>query len=176
MAQNIIEELQSTATELLALVGSFTQEQINVIPFEGSWTAAQVAQHLLQSYSAVDVLSGAVQATERPPDYYCEQLKSSFLNFDKKMTSPDFVRPAALEYDKDTLLRLLSAKLDSIHDAVKTLDLSQTCLDFVLPGADTFTRLEWTCFMLYHTQRHIHQLHHIYRTVADSRNEVKISS
>lgn len=176
MIQNIVEELQNTATELLALLDSFTQEQINVIPFEGSWTAAQVAEHLRQSYSAVDVLSGAVQATERQPDYYCEHLKSSFLNFDKKMTSPSFVTPAALEYDKDTLLRSLSSKLDSIHDSVNTLDLSQTCLDFVLPGADKFTRLEWACFILYHTQRHIHQLQHIYHTVAANSNEVKISS
>ena len=34
--------VDNVTSELLALVSSFSDEELNQIPFEGSWTAAQV--------------------------------------------------------------------------------------------------------------------------------------
>lgn len=166
MAKELLQELNDTTTELLNIITAFSQEQFNMVPFEGSWTAGQVAEHLRQSYGAADVLRGAVQPATRPPDKYVEQLRSTFLNFEVKMKSPDFVVPPDRLYDRETQLKALSEKLAYIRDAVQTLDLTQLCLDFQLPGAEKFTRLEWVYFILYHTQRHIRQIKNIQKMVS----------
>ena len=68
VTQEVITELQNTATELMQVLEAFTQEQLNNIPFEGSWTAAQVAQHILLSNSFILQSSRVKEKTvEREP-------------------------------------------------------------------------------------------------------------
>ncbi len=49
----IHKEIDETFAELQRLISSFDQEQINIVPFEGSWTAGQLAQHVIISGSVV---------------------------------------------------------------------------------------------------------------------------
>ena len=46
MTKETLRDFENTNVELLQLFSSFNQEQINVVPFEGSWTAGQLAEHL----------------------------------------------------------------------------------------------------------------------------------
>ena len=56
--------------------------------------------------------------------------------------------------------------MDKMIEAIKTLNLSETCTAFELPGFGEFTRAEWIYFAMYHTQRHTHQLKKIYERMA----------
>ncbi len=73
-------------------------------------------------------------------------------------------------YAKDELINSLSGIIGQIREAVKTLDLTETCLLFSFPVYGEFTRLELINFVICHTQRHIHQLKKIYNEL-NSKNE-----
>jgi len=162
------KELQSdinkTFKELGEIISSFDEDQINLIPFEGSWTAGQVAEHILLSVSGFEkTLNGSVAETERAPDALKDKIKASFLDFTTKMKSPDFIIPAEKNYEKDKLTKTLENFRGKINLAMETMDLSKTCLAFELPVLGFLTRLESIYFILYHTQRHIQQLKNIYQ-------------
>ena len=53
MSKEILSELDATLKKLYDVLSSFNQETINTVPFEGSWTAAQVGEHLRKSYDGV---------------------------------------------------------------------------------------------------------------------------
>jgi len=165
-------EWEGAAKELIELLSSFSQKQINSVPSEGSWTAGQVAQHLVMSGSGfAELLGGLAKETERAPGEFVAIINSSFLDFSTKMVSPGFVRPALTSYNKESLLRSLESIRESIIEAIKTLDLTETCLAFELPVMGYLTRLEALNFVISHTLRHIHQLKKIYNTVANKEVE-----
>jgi effector-binding domain-containing protein len=154
---SLMGELEKTTTELLQTLATFNQETINRIPFEGSWTAAQVGDHLLKSYTGMlQALYGQVKPTERKPDEKVAELKATFLNFDTKLQSPKFIIPTSSVYEKETLLTSLQSTIAQLMETLKATDLSQTCLGFTTFG--DITRLEIFHFIVFHTQRHIHQI------------------
>jgi hypothetical protein len=63
------------------------------------------------------------------------------------------------------LIQSAADTMDAFIRAVQTLDLTSTCLEFELPGFGKFTRMEWGNFILYHSQRHIHQMKNIMRKI-----------
>src|SRR5688500_10690517 len=92
--KEIRTEIDETITELLELISSFNQDEINVIPFEGSWRAGQLAKHVIMSGSGfAKIINGPVKETERKPDELVATIKRDFLDFSIKMKSPDFVVP-----------------------------------------------------------------------------------
>ena len=76
----------NTAKDLLETISSFNEKEFNEIPFEGSWSAAQVADHVRKSLKeTINALHGEVKPSEREPDEHVEKLRSIFLNFDIKI-------------------------------------------------------------------------------------------
>lgn len=163
---NVPDEIQNTRLNLVSVINNIKQEQFNVIPFEGSWTAAQVSEHILKAIGA-DFLYGNTKLTEREPNEKIEELGKLFLNFDIKMQSPAFILPSDTIQDKKNILNDLENSLNNLAKAAETLDLSATCTDFEMPGFGELTRLEWIWFYIFHTQRHTHQLKNIAKALAD---------
>lgn len=158
----IISTLESTFSELDKAIKRFDENTFNQRPAKGGWTPAQVAQHLALAGTGIDnVLLGETRATEGTPDKQVASIKEVFLNFDLKMTSPDFIEPADEVYDQKALLAQLKNVGDTLVTLVKDLDLSPTCLAFEVPVWGYMTRLEIIYFVIYHTQRHTRQLQQI---------------
>ena len=156
--QQLSSSFGSTTHELLQLLTSFDQQQINTVPYAGSWTAAQVGEHLFKSDSAIlHALYGPVKETERAADKYVADINGQFLDFSTKMSAPDIIIPEKINHDKDMLIVALKG----------TRDLSPTCTD---PTMSTivghWTRLEYVNFVISHTKRHINQLKKIHNSVA----------
>lgn len=161
---DIFIEIDITFTELIQIISSFEDEEINTVPFTGSWTAGQLARHLILSGTAfVELLNGPVKETERKPDEMVEGIRKSFLDFNTKFNSPDFVVPENINFKKDYLINSLEKIKEEIKKAILNLDLSKTCTAFETPVIGFLTRLEAIYFVIYHTQRHIHQLKNIYQ-------------
>lgn len=158
---------ESATNELLQLLMSFDQQQINMVPYEGSWTAAQVGDHLFKSDSAIlKALHGPVKETERAADENVEGINGQFLDFSTRMKSPDLIIPSNINHDKETLIVALKGTRDLLGKAIKTLDLSQTCTDPTMSGiVGHWTRLEYVNFVISHTKRHINQLKKIHNKV-----------
>lgn len=159
MKQQAISELQEANARFRDVLNAFTQEQFNKVPFSGSWTAAQVADHILKSQaSAPEFFQGTVQATERAPDAQIAGIRDIMMNFDAKMQAPDFILPSESPLDKGELLQALQQTDEATRKVAQELDLTATCMDFEVPVLGNMTRLEWIYFMVYHTRRHTQQL------------------
>ena len=162
----LIEAIEKTNNDVAKILSSFTREQFNTIPFEGSWTPAQVADHIYKFQSGMPgLMTGETKATDREPDEQEPMIKNIFLDFTAKYQSPDFVLPSEEPQNKEETISKINDNTKAITETMKSLDLSETCLAFTLPNSTEFTRLEWGYFILYHTQRHVHQLENIYKVI-----------
>lgn len=160
----IISDFNKVFSDLVTTVEGFDYKSYNEVPFDGSWTPAQVTQHvILASEGFVKVLNAEVKDTERAIDEKKSQIKAIFLDYGIKMKSPDFILPELKEYDKEKHLSQIATIQDGITKAINDLELSKTCLSFELPNLGQLTRLEAIYFVTYHTERHVHQLKEIHR-------------
>jgi hypothetical protein len=158
----LLAELTHTTDALMGLLTPLSEKQLNTVPFEGSWTAGQLGDHLFKSYGLGAVLNGKTEPTTRPVEEKTGPIKEVFLNFEIRMQSPDFIVPGTGPFDKTTLLSGLTERIHVIKDFIQpTTDLTLTCLDFAMPNAGTLTRMEWIEFMTMHTIRHVRQLKRI---------------
>ena len=164
MINEAVKQFESTTQHLLHVISSFTQQQLNMVPFEGSWTPAQVADHIIKSQLGfTDLFCGRTIPANRRADEKNEAIGKVFLDYTIKMQAPEFILPSKEPQDKNTLMDSVKNKSIEIIDAVQNLDPTEICLDFELPGFGKFTRLEWIYFIMYHAQRHTHQLENIYK-------------
>ena len=160
MKKEVIAEIENVIAALPKAIGVFASADFNKIPFTNSWTPAQVTGHLEK---AVDpgILYGSVKTVDRDPGAKINDTKDVFLDFSIKMNAPDFTLPSDQPRTQDEMLQILTQVWTRMKVAAQTLDLAVTCTDFEIPGFGAFTRLEWIWFYIFHTQRHIHQLHKI---------------
>lgn len=161
-----MENITETRTALEEALDTFDAETFNEVPFAGSWTAGQVADHLLKAGGVTQVLYGRTAPAGRDPEQKMEMLRHVFLDFNTKMTSPDFIQPSDGPHDLLEYRTSLAAVWQGLSDSATDLDLSLTCLDLELPVFGLLTRMEWIGFYAVHTQRHTHQLHRIYSALS----------
>jgi hypothetical protein len=164
--QQLLEELEQTTHDLLQTIASFDQEMLNTIPFEGSWTAGQVAEHLLKAESGIpEVLSGPVAPAARPIDEMVPVIESIFLDFNTKMKTPEFILPSAGPHDRQVLLNGFELVRTELQRLAGAEDLTKVCTSFSFPQMGELTRWEWLNFALCHSKRHTRQLKNIYKAL-----------
>jgi hypothetical protein len=163
MFSDLKTETKITFEKLNQVFSSFKEEQINIIPYEGSWTAGQVGEHIVKSISNLPkFFNHTIEVTTRPADEHCKFIIDLFLDFNSKMNAPEFILPLEKYHDKGKLLESFKLLEQQMLDAIETLDLTMTCKSFEFPGVGYLTRLEWLTFFIVHTKRHTHQLNTIY--------------
>jgi len=163
-----VTEADKTLTDFITVLSSIPEEKINTIPFAGSWTAAQDAQHvILSADGSVQLLNGPIKDTDRDFEQNVAQLRGMFLNFDLKFQSPESIRPEEKNYDKQQLINTLQQIKGDYLKAIETLDPTKTCLMFEFPGSGHITRAEAVAFTNTHTIRHLHQLKNISQKLAN---------
>jgi len=157
---NILQDLTETKAGLLTAISAIPHKKFNTIPFEGSWTAAQIAEHLIKANNS-GVLYGNTENTDRAIDEKTQAISDIFLNFDLKLTPPANIVPSGEPHDKQEMLNDLTAVFDKLIEAAKTLDLSAVCLAWVIPAFGPLTRLEFLWLYNAHTIRHTRQLNNM---------------
>lgn len=164
MKTELQTKIVETFKKLNEIHSQFSDNELNTVPYQGSWTAGQTTQHILKASSGFAALFlGKTEETTRKPDLYVKDVEALFLNFNIKMNSPENILPEIIDYNKDEqTLQLLNKEADLLTLS-EIHDLTLTCLDFQIPGFEKFTILEWISFALIHTQRHTHQLNQIYK-------------
>lgn len=147
-----------TTGELLEVLSGLDQEQLNQVPFEGSWSAGQLGDHLWKSYAVAETLRGRVGPAGRPWDQKIPGVEKIFLDYSLKMESPEEILPSREPIEKEGLLAGLRQRISTLGIIIRDEDLSLVCLDFAIPQYGEFTRYEWVAFTTIHTQRHLNQL------------------
>lgn len=164
MDTTIKTEISHTFDELIRTFSAFTPEQVNSVPFAGSWTPGQVAEHILKSSKGLPkMLLAETEPGTRPADEKIPAIRNLFLDMSLKMKSPEFNQPSAGPHDKQVLLDSFLTVKNRLEEASSMLDLSAVCKQFEMPGFGFLTRLEWLAFVSAHTQRHTHQLKNIFQ-------------
>lgn len=162
MKNDLKNTIATAKDEFLKALDLFDQGNINTIPFEGSWTGGQVAEHILKSVSGIlETLNGPSTSTERNPEEHVRMLGELFLNMDIKMKSPDFIIPSDSPKDKSFLMTSLAKTFDGIEEIAEKDNLTETCTIFEMPTIGTLTKMEWIQFAGFHTRRHAQQLKRI---------------
>lgn len=154
--KELFAALDTASAELLSLISNLTEHQINIIPFKDSWTAAQLATHVTKSNQGVSqAMDMEGKLPDRKPTERVEDLKKMFLDFDHKMKSPEFIVPPAGNYGKEDVIASLKKSIESLKQKRELVYLYELV---ELSALGKITKLELFYFVLYHTQRHIHQL------------------
>jgi hypothetical protein len=167
----IASKLATTFADLKNAVQRFNNVEFNEKPADQNWSPAMVVQHLILAGNGLDqLLLGRTKPTEGAFDQKVEIIKNIFLNFEAKYTSPPFIEPKDEQYGQQQQIEQLERIYGAILAILPNLDLSQTCLDFEFPNMGHLTRLELISFIIYHTQRHTHQLNTIANTMSISYN------
>ena len=162
--KELFASLDNTTSELLQLISSFSEKQINTIPFENNWTAAQVAEHITKSNEGmIRSLKTEGKPAGREPDEKVQGLKDVFLNFASKLQSPKFILPTQDIYQKETVIDDLRKSIEQLKEISGIINLPDAIAH---PIFGDITKLEILHFVLYHTQRHIRQLKNIFQIVA----------
>ncbi|MEO7214483.1 DinB family protein [Mucilaginibacter sp.] len=168
MIQQAINEYKTATDNFLKVLGMFNQQQFNTVPFEGSWTPAQVADHMLKSqWGLPEVLTGNTKPADRKPDAGNAFIENIFLDFSTKLKSPEFILPTEEPQNKAEVLSKYNDKSEEIQQTFKPLNPTDICLDFEIPGSGPFTRLEWLHFVACHTIRHTRQLENIHQVLVN---------
>jgi hypothetical protein len=155
----LAEEIQQSAEEFMTTLSRFSNEQLNTVPFPGSWTAGQISDHIRKATDGLP--DSQTKAADRDPALYVETLTSLFLDFTVKYESPGFILPDTGPFQTKALLRELVRIKNENAAIALTKDLTHLCLDFEMPGLGHLTRYEWLKFITAHVQRHNYQLKNI---------------
>lgn len=162
MHNEIISQLETALVKTIMLLSSFDEKDLNTVPFEGSWSAAQVGRHLYKAESGMDeLLLAPTGPADRNPEEKAAELKNLFLDFGIKMKSPDFIVPEDMEYDKEELIASLREVKDKMIPAAKETDLAHLAPLQDGHPLQGHTKLEMMHFMAYHIMRHNHQIEKI---------------
>lgn len=153
-----LPEFLAIRNELISLLEPLDEERINLIPFPGSWTPAQLGDHLLKSYRLIDWSKVQAEPCARPSDEKCPQIDAVFLDFTTKYQPPAAVVPAAERISGRNLMEDLRTATEGIADFARTHDLAFTCPEFGVIGFGEMTAREWIRFLTAHSKRHVRQL------------------
>lgn len=158
---NTAARFGEVTSALLDSLHRFDEDRFNDAPSYGGWSAGQVGEHLFKSYGVASTLEGNVRPVGRPADKNIEQIKGIFLNYEIRLKSPEAILPGDDPREQKRLVASLGERISQIKGIVETQDLTLLCLDYDMPVIGSLTRLEWVYFLVFHTMRHIRQLHNI---------------
>ncbi|MBK6266210.1 DinB family protein [Marivirga sp. S37H4] len=162
--KEILKKFDSVTSELIRLLSSLSESELNEAPKLGKWSLAQIGEHLYKSYEISAVLNGHVKNIDRAPDEKLDEVEKLFLNFNIKMDSPKEIIPEETPIEKEDLITKLKERINEQKEVIKHQDLTMLCLDFEIPEYGPFTRLEWVGFNAVHTERHLQQMKEILKS------------
>lgn len=158
--------LAHTFEQLIKILYSFNETDLNRVPETGGWSAAQVAEHLHKSYTSIEQIRQAATRSERSVDEKCNLLRMVFLDFTQRFEAAEAIQPLQGPYIKDDLLQNLTLQLEEVQQLATRPDLSFLCTELPVPFFGELTQYEWLCLYDFHTLRHIEQLKRIHSNLS----------
>lgn len=155
----VVSQVKETIQTMVALLQSAEEPVLNKIPFENSWTMAQVTDHITRSAASIThALQIESQLAPRNLLERKEELADTFLDMKKKFQSPGFILPTKDEYAKEELIEKLRKTYHHLLEVAEEVNLGEIIQH---PAFGDITKHELLYFVLYHTQRHLNQLKNI---------------
>jgi hypothetical protein len=154
-----VKSVEKVLTRMKNHLAGMDDHLINRIPYEGSWTAAQVFDHVTKS---INGLSGSLKKPSVPAGRDVEaripELEKVFLDFSHKLKSPDFILPGKGPFEKQQVLDNLNAAFEHLKENSADADMEDLVEGLPL---GPITKLEILHFLRIHAERHVHQMEKI---------------
>ena len=151
---------------IIESTGDPKRYRVGQIPFKGSWTAGQVAEHLAKSISGIPgLLVTETKDVERDPFEKCAVINSIFLNFEEKYQAPSFTLPSDTPKQVLHFTNVFTRTSDEINHLMRERDMTKVFTRFPFPQVGELTGWEWICFAASHSIRHTRQLENIFNHV-----------
>ncbi|MBZ4190398.1 DinB family protein [Niabella beijingensis] len=155
----LLREFSTAADTFIRTLSRVPEAAFNTAPFEGSWSPAQVGDHVLKFLSGIKGALALPQAEPgRAPDAHEPLLREIFLNFERKAKAPAIVAPSDETIHKDALMHALKGTSEILGTQIGEGNLLLLCEGAPFPTIGDMTGLEWVLFGTYHLQRHTRQL------------------
>ncbi len=154
--QRLINDYETVTKQLLQLLDGLSEQELNTVPFEGSWTAGQLGDHLRQAYGITE-LPVEYHATERDPLQHETALHSIFDNDAEKYRSPEAILPADHYFDKARLIGEIRERAEALQTGMSDHGTEEVSA-FDFPGLGALTGYEQLVLATVHTNRHNRQL------------------
>lgn len=152
----LFSSIDETVAQLLNLMSSLDESNVNKVPYANSWTAAMLFDHVTKSTNGIDkALQMPSKPAERDIHARIPELEKIFLDFSTKLQSPDFIEPDEKNYQKQDTMDKLAQSFEQLKKNANNESLSELVQGLPL---GEITKLELLHFILYHTQRHLHQM------------------
>jgi len=152
----LLTAIDEPLSEMLELMSRLDTIEVNKVPYKDSWTAGMLFRHLSKSLKGMSrAMAKDAKPAERDPGERIPILKETFLDFSGKLKSPDFIVPEEGPYEKQAIQEELKNSFEELKASSANANLSELVKG--LPLGD-ITKLEILHFVLYHMQRHQHQM------------------
>jgi len=152
----ILSATSDAVSAISNLMAAVDEENVNTVPYDGSWTAPQLLRHVSKSIKGMaKAMQMDAKPAKRNPGERIEELKNVFLDFSKKLTQPDFIVPEEQIYEKQSAIDELNKSFNEFKESAFSANLNELVEGLPL---GPITKLEIIHFVLYHTQRHLHQM------------------
>lgn len=162
MNPELQNETREIFNDMYKVLSKYKDIQLDIIPFESSWTAGQVCEHIIKANEGIPKLcQGSTEIAETDRVERISDLKAIFENYSIKMDSPKSIIPVSTENNLHDIIGSLKNIESDFLFVIETLDPELICMDFAFPTFGYLTRTEWIKFGLIHTKRHSHQLENI---------------
>ncbi|MEI8278766.1 MAG: DinB family protein [Bacteroidota bacterium] len=166
----IIADLDTNTQKLVASLSGFSPDEVIQKPNENTWSAAEVAAHLLRlDYAINRVLNAPSADASRPYDAKMDVFKNAMASIDRAFSAPESMIPSATPKNIQYILDQIKGEREKIKTTIRTTDLTQICLAFDHPYFGEFSKYEWIYFNISHTERHLKQLERIREQVCSDK-------
>lgn len=162
--KKLIAEIEYTYTSFQAALDRFSGKDLNIVPFKGSWTAGQVAEHIIKSNGGIirELSNGNSEAVDRSYDRNVTLMQEIFRDRNQKSKSATFLEPGPPKHKHDELLDNLKNHKEQLLGVVNGKDLTLLITGLEFPsGVGQMTYYEWIHMMIEHTRRHQLQIEDI---------------
>lgn len=162
--QALLQEINNTVDNVLEILHSTNDNDLDKKPFEDSWSIGETIEHIIICGSGIP--DRKTEASSRPMDEKIQVLKDIFLNMNLKAKAGPSLSPRESQHDKTNLINKVNNIRKVLTDTVNQKELDLLCLDMEFPQVGFLTRYEWVNFILFHTQRHTIQARNIKNLLA----------
>lgn len=171
-SENNKRQLESLILDTIRLfvesVYELKESEFNRVPFEGSWSPAEIGSHIKKSLEFIhQIVEGEVVATDRDPGQYIPELKKMMENMTAKSKSATELLPDSTFTFRTEVRNDLTAAEQLFLSDVQNLDLAMICKSMEFPGIGYLTRSELIHFAMFHTARHARQLQNIKNVIQE---------
>jgi hypothetical protein len=153
----LLSRINMSTVEFVEQTNTISDEDFNKKHNEDTWSAGEIAEHILLLETKINLVFSKAHLTQRPPDLKLDAMRSGVLSQETKYPAPEPFHPSPGVKNKNDIVSKLKIQREILKENINKMDLTET-LDIKHPYIGSMTRLEWAHFIIYHCRRHLDQM------------------